>query len=219
MRTNEQPNETEAMGPDPEAEPAEESEAPADTEAAQAEATETADGSGDSVSEETPAGSDAELEAAAADLDAALQARDEMRNQLLRARAEFDNYRKRVARDQDVNRRRALAGLLSEFLPIHDNLARALEHADSDPEGFREGVEMVAKQFESTMTKQGVTRIKTEGEPFDPELHEAMMQMPSEEIPEGHVAQELQSGFSLGEDMVLRHARVIVSTGAPAQEE
>ena len=154
-------------------------------------------------------------------LEAAEQEREELRNQLLRARADFDNYRKRMVREQESTRSQAAKSLLNDLLPVLDHLEMAVAHGDDEGGGLREGVEMTAKQLNEVLAKHGCVPIEAVGAPFDPELHEALMQSPSDDVPAGHVVQEFQRGYQLG-DTVLRHARVIVSTGpetAEAQRE
>lgn len=156
-----------------------------------------------------------------AELSAALAERDELQDQLLRARAEYENARKRMLRDMDRVRRTAAETLITDLLPVLDHLALALQHADDVSGGFAEGVEMVLKQFCETLSKHGVQPIPAEGQPFDPNVHEAMMQRPSEEVEAGMVLDEFQKGYTLG-GVVLRPAKVIVSAGPegpPACEE
>lgn len=143
--------------------------------------------------------------------------RDELRDQLLRARADFDNYRKRMMREQESVRTKAAKSLLTDLLPVLDHLEMAVAHGDDESGGLREGVQMTTKQLHDVLAKHGCAVIESAGAPFDPELHEALMQSSSEEVPEGHVVQEFQRGYRLG-DSVLRHARVIVSTGPEAAE-
>lgn len=140
---------------------------------------------------------------------------ESLKDQLLRARAEFDNYRKRVARDQEALRAQAAKGVLGDLLSVLDNLDMAVAHGDDGAGGLREGVEMTAKQMKDVLAKHGCVPIETAGAAFDPELHEALMQSTSDEVPEGHIVQEFQRGYRLGET-VLRHSRVIVSTGPEA---
>ena len=143
--------------------------------------------------------------------------RDGLRDQLLRLRAEFQNYRKRTARDNERIRARATESLMADLLPVMDHLELALSHADDDSGALAEGINMVLRQFVDTLGKHGLEPIASEGETFDPELHEALMQQPSEEVEEGKVLTEFQKGYHLG-DAVLRHAKVIVSSGAPEPE-
>jgi molecular chaperone GrpE len=148
------------------------------------------------------------------DVAALMEERDRFKDQLLRARAEFDNYRKRMERDADRLRKTAAASVIHDLLPVLDNLERALEHANDESGGLAQGVEMVLKQMHEVLARHGVGPISTVGKPFTPDLHEAMMMMESAEVPPGHVTQEFQKGYRMGE-RVLRHAKVAVSAAPP----
>jgi molecular chaperone GrpE len=150
-------------------------------------------------------------------VEALTQERDELRDQMLRARADFDNYRKRMMREQENARAQAAKALLGDLLPVLDHLEMAVAHGDDDSGGLREGVQMTAKQLNDVLAKHGCVPIESTGAVFNPELHEAMMQSSSDEMPEGYVVSEFQRGYRLG-DIVLRHARVIVSTGPESAE-
>lgn len=144
-----------------------------------------------------------------------LQARiDELEDQLLRIAADFENYRKRTARQYEQQVKQANERLLGDLLEIVDNFERALstENGESAPESFRKGVEMIFIQLTTLLTKYDVTPIEAVGQPFDPNLHEAVMQVDSDEYSEGMVALEVSKGYMLG-DKVLRHSKVGVSRG------
>lgn len=140
--------------------------------------------------------------------------RDDLKDQLLRARAEFDNYRKRMARESDQQRKTAAQGLMRSLLPIVDNLERALGHANDANDGFVKGVEMIVKQFADVLAAQGLEVIPAVGEAFDPNIHEALTHMPSDQYPVDTVMEEFQRGYRIG-DFVLRPSQVVVSSGAP----
>jgi len=142
--------------------------------------------------------------------------RDSFKDQLLRTRAEFDNYRKRTAREAEQNRARAAESLIADLLPVVDHLELALQHSHDDSGGFVEGVQMVLKQLLDTLARHGVEPIESVGQPFDPNIHEAMAKMESNEHPDDFVAQEYQKGYLLG-NRILRPAKVVVSSG-PAEE-
>lgn len=141
-------------------------------------------------------------------------------DKLLRTMAEFDNYRKRTAVQFEQVIRSANEKLLLEMLEIVDNFERALQHSDDEnnSESLRKGTELIYNQMQSVLKKYDVTTIESLGKPFDPNLHDAMMQTPSDTYAEGVVALELGKGYRIGE-RVLRHARVAVSTGAPQDQE
>ena len=157
------------------------------------------------------AGLTEELEACAAE-------RDDLKDQLLRARAEFDNYRKRTAREMEHVRKTAAEALILALLPGLDNLERALEHAPEGTNGFAEGVAMVRDQFQDVLAARGVEPIPALGEPFDPNVHEAMSHLPSDTCPADHVMTEYERGYRIG-NHVLRPAKVVVSSGPPQAAE
>lgn len=149
----------------------------------------------------------------------ALQAeRDALLDQLLRARAEFDNYRKRVSRESEALRQRAAEALVQDLLPAVDNLELALKYKDQDHAALSEGVAMVTRQFQDALGRHGVAAIESTGRPFDPTLHEALAQVPSECVPKDSVVQEFQRGYVLG-GRVLRPSKVTVSAGAASGTE
>lgn len=148
-------------------------------------------------------------------LQVAQQERDALMDQLLRARAEFDNYRKRVARETEALRQRAAEALMHDLLTVIDNLDLALKYKDTDPTALAEGVEMVARQMHDILGRHGLTTIESVGKPFDPSVHEAVTQVPSNEVESDQVVQEFQRGYMLG-GRVLRPSKVTVSSG-PAE--
>jgi molecular chaperone GrpE len=136
-------------------------------------------------------------------------------NDLKRVAAEFENYRKRVAREQQALSARAAERLVSELLPIVDDLERALEAAEEHEEAkLEEGVRLVQRELASVLEREGLAEIETNGK-FDPHVHEALLSQPSCDQSEGTVIEVLQKGYRLG-DRVLRPARVIVA--APAAQ-
>jgi len=142
---------------------------------------------------------------------------EELKDQLLRARAEFDNYRKRMAREAERARKMAADGLVRSLLPVLDHLELALEHAEDDSGGLAEGVAIIVKQFQEVLATNGVEPIPGKGVVFDPAVHEAIMQTPSDETPAGHVLKEFQRGYTL-HGVVLRPSKVVVSSGSAEQE-
>ena len=126
----------------------------------------------------------------------------------LRLAAEYDNYRKRSARERESIYSDVRADTVTKFLPVYDNLARALEQSTAD-EAYRKGVEMIMAQFKDILERLGVTEIEAVGKTFDPALHNAVMHDTDETKGEGEIVQELQKGFKLG-DKVIRFAMVKV---------
>jgi molecular chaperone GrpE len=153
-----------------------------------------------------------DLEALRSRLQSAEQKRDEYLDLAQRSRADFENYQKRMQRDLAVERRFAQAPLASDLVAAMDNLERATAAAEQAGEKgpLVQGVSMVHAQLLDILRRHGITRIEALGLPFDPNLHEAVMQQPSKEHPPMTVVQVLQPGYMIHE-RVLRPARVAVS--------
>ena len=130
------------------------------------------------------------------------------KEQFLRLAAEYDNYRKRTAKEKENLWTDAKADTVQAFLPVYDNLERALKQDTAD-EAYKKGVEMTMNQLKEVFAKLGVTEIDALGQPFDPNLHNAVMQVESEEYESGIVAQEMMNAY-LYRDSVVRHSMVAV---------
>jgi molecular chaperone GrpE len=129
---------------------------------------------------------------------------------LLRTAAEFDNFKKRALKEKDDVRKFGVESLLKDFLPVSDNLDRALDHAEQhDPKQVIEGVRLVQKMLEGALSKHGVIGFSALGQMFDPAQHEALMQAESDQPP-GTVIQEMARGYKLAERLV-RPAAVVVA--------
>ena len=126
----------------------------------------------------------------------------------LRLAAEYDNYRKRSQRERDSIFNDVRSDTVTKFLPVYDNLVRALEQSTAD-EAYRKGVEMIMTQFKDILSRLGVTEIESVGKTFDPALHNAVMHDTDESQGENIIVQELQTGFKMG-DKVIRFAMVKV---------
>ena len=126
----------------------------------------------------------------------------------LRLAAEYDNYRKRSARERESIYSDVRADTVTKFLPVYDNLVRALEQSTAD-EAYRKGVEMIMTQFKDILGRLGVTEIESVGQTFDPALHNAVMHDTDEEKGENVIVQDLQKGLKMG-DKVIRFAMVKV---------
>jgi molecular chaperone GrpE len=139
----------------------------------------------------------------------------ESKDRWMRTLAEMDNVRRRAARDAEDARRFANEKLLSELLPVLDNLQRAID-ASAQTENFtalKEGVELTQRKFTDLLDRNGLRKIEAVGAAFDPNLHEAIAQVPPEEGQEaGQVVEELQTGYSLN-DRVIRPSLVKVTAG------
>lgn len=131
------------------------------------------------------------------------------RDQFLRLAAEYDNYRKRTAKEKEGLWADAKADTVQAFLPVYDNLERAMKQTCAD-EAYKKGVEMTMNQLKEVFSKLGVTEIEAQGKPFDPNLHNAVMHIEDENLGENTVAQVFQAGFMLGEK-VIRFAMVQVA--------
>lgn len=159
------------------------------------------------------AASSAEKPAPEADpLQEAIAERDAAVDRALRTQAELENYRRRMQRERDEDRRYAALPLVRDLLPGLDNLQRALDAAQhtDDLAAMLQGVEMVAAQIQEILTRHGAEPIAAVGEPFDPNRHEAITQMPSTEHPPMTVIDEIERGYML-HDRVIRPSKVIVS--------
>jgi molecular chaperone GrpE len=147
------------------------------------------------------------------------QERDELRDQALRARAEFANYQKRAKQQADADRVYAVGSLAKDLLEPLDNLDRAIEALRADGAlGITAGLDMVQKQLHEIMARHGVEPIPAQGYPFDPNLHEAILQQPSLEHPEGTVVAEMSRGYTI-RDRVLRPSKVAVSVKPASKSE
>ena len=136
-----------------------------------------------------------------------------------RAMADFDNFRKRTARDREDLVKFAASDVLKDILPTVDNLARALEEAkDKADDPFVAGVRLVYDGLVKALADHGATPLDSVGEPFDANFHEALAQLPSEEVEEGHVINEVKRGWML-HGKLLRAAQVVVSAGKAKSEE
>lgn len=137
---------------------------------------------------------------------------EEHQQRLLRVQADYDNFRRRTQKEKEELGKYASAKLIGELLPVFDNFGRALatEQPADDASSFVKGVDMIFRQFEGVLKAEGLTVMETVGQPFNPEFHQAVMQVESDEYEEGFVVEELQKGYLL-KDKVLRPAMVKVS--------
>lgn len=133
---------------------------------------------------------------------------------LKRLKADFDNYRKRMLKEQSRILETAESELITKLLPVIDNLERALESAGDETSGLRDGVAMVLEMMLGLLERDGLEVIDPEGEPFDPEHHEAMMVVETDECPEGTVVDVVQKGYRFS-GALLRPAMVRVSCPVP----
>ena len=143
-------------------------------------------------------------------LDAATARADENYNKFLLAMADFDNYKKRIERQfrdiADAGRR----DLLKSFLPVIDNLERALSFEGVSADALREGVQQTLKGFESVLGMEGVKPLSVKGQKFDPKIAEAIGTQVAEGVEDDTILEEAQKGYTIGDDL-LRPAKVIVA--------
>ena len=141
------------------------------------------------------------------------------RDLALRNQADLENFRKRAAREKEDAVKFANAAFLERFIPILDNFELGLNAARAGAENspILMGMDMVAKQLTDFLTASGVEPVNGEGQPFDPNLHEAVAQEASATVAEGVIVRQLRRGYKLRERL-LRPATVVVSKGAPQAE-
>ncbi|MBG9734149.1 nucleotide exchange factor GrpE [Paenibacillus alvei] len=137
---------------------------------------------------------------------------EDYQQRYLRAQADFDNFRRRTLKEKEDFAKYASAKLVTELLPVLDNFERALatEQASSEAESFIKGVDMIFRQLGQVLEQEGVKPMEAVGQPFNPEFHQAVMTVDTDEYEEGVVVEELQKGYML-KDKVLRPAMVKVS--------
>ena len=134
---------------------------------------------------------------------------DELTDRYKRVLAEFENHKKRSQKERDNLYNMILADIIGNILPILDNLENAVKVETKDEE-FKKGIELVLKQFQDTLKAKGVEEIKTVGETFDPELHEAVSSIQDETKGEKEIVQEYRKGYKIG-TKVIRHSMVVVA--------
>lgn len=147
-----------------------------------------------------------------ADLEAAKTQAAEYYTHLQRLQAEFDNFRKRTQKEKEDISKYAAERLVSAILPVLDNFERAINSVETsqDLAGYAQGVEMIFRQLHNILSKEGLAAIEAVGQEFDPNIHEAILSVESEEYPENTVIEEVQKGYYL-KDRVLRPSMVKVS--------
>lgn len=143
------------------------------------------------------------------ELSAMKQELEETTDRLKRIMAEFENYKKRSNKEREMLYNSLLADIVSSFLPVIDNLEKA-SSAETEDESYKQGIELVLKQFNDVLAKFGVEEIKTVGETFDPEVHEAVSSIQDEAKGEKEIVQEYRKGYKIG-TKVVRHSMVVVA--------
>lgn len=161
-------------------------EASAEAEAEEAEGQEDAEV--DEAPETEAADEAQQLEKLTADL-------KEKEERVLRLQADFENFRRRTAKEKEELSAVVTQGILKDMLPLLDNFERAMAAEAKDGEAFQKGVEMIFTQFGEVLKKNGLEKIETEGQKFDPNFHQAVMRVQNEELEDDDIAQELQKGY------------------------
>lgn len=156
-----------------------------------------------------PESGEGEIDPLLAELEALKDQAAHQEDKYLRLAAEYDNYRRRTTKEKESIWNDAKADAASAFLPVYDNLERALKQETAD-EAYKKGVEMTMTQLRSVLEKLGITEIPALGQPFDPTLHNAVMHVEDESLGENTVAEVFQDGFKLG-DKVIRFSMVKVA--------
>ncbi|WP_040948348.1 nucleotide exchange factor GrpE [Gorillibacterium massiliense] len=181
-------------------------------------ATETANSAVDESSreqaEDTPNNESAKETAGseAAQIASLLSQLAESQDRFARGQADFDNFRRRTRQEKEEFAKYASAKLIEQLLPVMDNFERAVSASQEtkDFDSFFKGVDMIARQLTQVLEQEGLIKMETVGQPFNPEYHQALMQVESEEYEEGTIVEELVKGYML-KDKVLRPAMVKVS--------
>jgi molecular chaperone GrpE len=149
-----------------------------------------------------------------AELERVSEELEQLREMYLRKLAEFDNFRKRTDREREEFRKTAAEGVIRDLLPVLDNFERAQVHGgDSDPEAFRQGIQMISRQLWELLEREGLAVLDPSGEVFDPELHDAVQRIEDSECQPGSVVSVMAKGFTLG-GRLLRPAMVAVAVEA-----
>lgn len=143
-----------------------------------------------------------------------VEAAASVRERLVRVLADYDNLRKRVERERADHRRAALAALFRSLLPVADHMERAIASSSADEGPLATGVRRIHAQLREAMALHGIVPVGAAGEPFDPAVHEAVVQRLSADAPPGTVLEVLAPGYRI-DDLVLRPARVAVSVVSP----
>lgn len=134
---------------------------------------------------------------------------DEQEDRLKRLMAEFDNFKKRSSKEREGLYNSLVSDIFSSLLPVIDNLEKAVE-AKTEDEAYKQGVELVLKQFKDVLSANGVEEIETVGQVFDPELHEAVASVTDKTLGEKVIKEEYRKGYKIG-SKVIRHSMVVVA--------
>ena len=141
----------------------------------------------------------------------------DMNDRYIRLMAEFDNYKKRISREYERQVESANEKLMVEMVEVRENFERALRSGESgtDFNTLFEGMKLIFNKFDNVLSRNGLAHFAEVGDAFDPQIHDALMKTPKENIPEDHIAEIYELGYKI-KSKVIKHAKVIVSSGAPA---
>jgi molecular chaperone GrpE len=144
----------------------------------------------------------------------------DMNDRYIRLMAEFDNYKKRISREYERQVESANEKLMKEMIEVRENFERALRSGESgaDFNVLFEGMKLIFGKFDTVLKNNGLESFAAVGEPFDPQIHDALMKTPKQDIPEDHIADIYERGYKI-KSKVIKHAKVIVSSGAPASPD
>lgn len=144
----------------------------------------------------------------------------ELKDTLLRKVAEFENYKRRKESEQELFAKYAAENFIVSILPVYDDLERSVKHLNEsdDLDSLKKGIQMVFEKFKKILEDHGVKKIEAKGQPFDFNLHEALMQQPAEGVEPHTVLDEIESGY-MYKDKVIKHAKVIVSQEVAGSNE
>lgn len=135
----------------------------------------------------------------------------ELKDTVLRKAAEFENYKRRTNSEQQDLWKYAAESFILKILPVYDDLQRSIEHLEeSNLDSIKDGLKLVTDKFAKALDEQGIKKIEAQGETFDVEYHEALLQQPSKDVEPNTVIQEVEAGY-LYKDKVIKHSKVIVS--------
>ena len=134
---------------------------------------------------------------------------DDLEDRFKRIFAEFENFKKRSSKERESIYNSILSDIVEVFLPVVDNLENAAK-VETEDSNYKQGVELVLKQFNDVLKSKGIEEIEALGETFDPELHEAVGSIQNEELGEKEIAQEYRKGYKIG-NKVIRHSMVVVA--------
>ena len=179
---------------------------------------ETAD-PGTADAETTPASTESGEDAGSSEIAALRRERDELKDILLRKQAEFENFRKRTERERSEFSQFAGAKVVEGILDVLDSFELAIRDGSGNRNAvsLHQGFELIFKQLFDSLERQGLKAIPTEGQPFDPHVHQAVSTQPSNEVQEGMVLEELRKGYTLN-DRLLRPAMVVVAASSEGLE-